>query len=456
MLRFFRINDPYRLVYIAVILIAIRIAQSVMLGDTTPFFELKWLLLGEWLNQGFKMYSQTYDFTAPFAIWVYQFIDFVFGRNAITHHIISALIIMIQAIIFNQMILENKVFDEKTYLPAFLYVVVITSVPDFMVLSPQLMSLTFILLSLSNLLRKIDNQTADEIFLKSGLNVGIASGFFLPSAVFLFVFATAFILFSSADLRRILLYLFSFLFAHILLIIYFFQRGSLQKFFQSFYGRGLYHVSESPFEQMDLLLIISGFALVLIVTLTKTISSAKLNNFQQKTLQVFILILIGGVLINVFSPEKVGLEFVFLVPVIGYFLTSWVLLLKKRIMQLVMPFILIGGLVTHGFFTTNYLADKITVSTPKPFPSETMSIGDLSIYQKNTINTPAFDAQLTQHSMGDLSDENIIRMYELFEEKQPIYIKDKLGVIQGLFSKLPVLSSKYKQTSKGEYLRISN
>ena len=135
------------------------------------------------------MYSQTFDYTAPLATLVYKYLNLIFGRSYFIHYGFSSLVIVFQAGIFNQLLLKNKAYDENSYLPAFLYTILMISVPDFMTLSPQLMSLTFILLALRNVLRRIDNQVTDELFLNSGIYIGIATMIYLPSFVFFLVFS---------------------------------------------------------------------------------------------------------------------------------------------------------------------------------------------------------------------------------------------------------------------------
>jgi len=60
-------------------------------------------------------------------------------------------------------------------------------------------------MSLRNILRRIDNQVTDELFLNSGIYLGIAAMIYLPSTIFFFVFLFALILFSTAVTRRLLL-----------------------------------------------------------------------------------------------------------------------------------------------------------------------------------------------------------------------------------------------------------
>ena len=167
------------------------------------------MLLGEWLDEGFMMYRQTYDYTGPIAAVIYKGLNIVFGRNVLAYRALSTLLITLQSGIFNSILLKNKVYSENSYLPAFLFAILSASVTDFMTLSPQLISLTFILLALRNIIRRIDNQATDELFLSSGIYVGVATMIFLPASVFLLVFLFSLILFSSAIPRRLLIYLFA-------------------------------------------------------------------------------------------------------------------------------------------------------------------------------------------------------------------------------------------------------
>ncbi len=182
-------------------MVLIRFVQSYFITEMS-YYELKWLLLGDWLSQGFSMYSETFDYTGPIAAFVYKYLTMLFGRNEFIHYGFSSLIIIFQAGVFNQLLLKNKAYDENGYLPAFLYMILMVSVPDFMTLSPQLLSLTFILLALRNVLRRIDNQVTDELFLNSGIFIGVATMIYLPAAVFFLVFLVALILLSTAVLRR--------------------------------------------------------------------------------------------------------------------------------------------------------------------------------------------------------------------------------------------------------------
>ena len=55
---------------------------------------------------------------------------------------------------------------------------------DFLTLTPALMSMTFVLLAINNLIKRMDNKTRDELFLLTGIYLGVATLFYLPSFLF--------------------------------------------------------------------------------------------------------------------------------------------------------------------------------------------------------------------------------------------------------------------------------
>ena len=107
--------------------------------------------------------------------------------------------------------LKNKIFSENNNLPALFFVLCAVAIPDFMVLSPQIMSLPFLLMGLSKILDRIANETTDVLFLYTGIHVGIATLFYPPAITYFFIFLISFFLFSSSKLRRIGLYFNGFL-----------------------------------------------------------------------------------------------------------------------------------------------------------------------------------------------------------------------------------------------------
>ncbi|MEP1033940.1 hypothetical protein [Ekhidna sp.] len=438
-------------------MVIIRIAQSIFI-EYTSYYELKWLLLGEWLNQGFTMYSEAFDYTGPIAVFVYKYLAMIFGRSAFIHYGFSSLVIIFQAGIFNQLLLKNKAYNENSYLPAFLYMILMVSVPDYMTLSPQLLSLTFILLALRNVLRRIDNQVTDELFLNSGIYVGLATMIYLPSIVFFLVFLFALILFSTAATRRLALYLFGFLLVFSMCALYFYWRGDLWLFIDSYLIQNLLMQSVSPLSLIEFTFISAGFIVILILAVLKTLGSARLTNFQQKIQQVIWLMFFGGVATFFISNEKSLFELVFMVPVIAYFWVHYFILIKRRIFQFIMPGLLILGTLIYTAFSYQRFTKSLEVRDVEEATEGAMVLGsNLKYYQQVSINTPCFNDHLTRRAFKGLDYYGPAGdLFKLFQNSDPTLIIDDIGMMPKIIERFPKIESGYRKIGSNRYEKISN
>ena len=420
--------------------------------------ELKWLLLGEWLNKGFRMYSETFDYTGPIAAMIYKYLYLFFGRSFFAHHLISSFLIIFQAGLFNSILLKNKAFDENNYLPAFFYVVVILSIPDFMALSPQLMSMTFILKALSNVLRRIDNQVTDELFLNSGLFVGLASMIYLPSSIFFFVFLISLMVFSTAIPRRLLLFLFGFCLIMTLCYIYFLWRGDHGYFLDSFIFKGLMLKSEYILSTPEILTIASGLIIFLVTAMLQAILASRLTNFQQRLQQVIWFMFFGGLVCFFLVNKKTVLELILLTPLIAYFLTHYSMLIRKRIVVALMPAIVVFGLLGFSFYCYENLVDPMKVVNIGSYDGNIMVLNEsFGYYASNEIGTPCFSQSLCEEAFdGLIYYQESANIFDLFVKANPEVVVDEIEVMPRVFHRFPQLEKEYQKTGANIYSKISN
>lgn len=438
-------------------LIAIRIIQSFFISDVS-FFGLKWLLLGEWLGKGFSMYSQAFDYTGPIAAMVYTWLDALAGRSPFLHIAMSTCLIIVQAGIFNRLLLKNKAYDENSYLPSFLYMILAVSVPDFMALSPQLMSLTFVLITLGNVLRRIDNQVTDELFLNSGIYIGLATMIYIPAVVFFLVFLFSFILFSTAVTRRLLLYLFGFLLIFALCSLYFYWFDSLSAFIDSFLLEGLFMDVVQVLKFGELLLLFSPFIAIFFLAIIKTWTVVRLNNFQQKVQQVLWLMFFGGLATFFLSNEKSGHELLFLIPIVCYFWTHYFILIKRRIFRAIMPGLLIFGLLIFSCFSYGHLTKPLTIEKTSEYIDGVMILGEkLEAYAELQINTPFFNQKISERAVKGLDyypSAGVI--YELLQKSDPTFIVDEMEIMPKLRARYRFLEENYRRADTNSYRKINN
>ncbi len=458
MLRLFRINDPYRLVLIFIILIIIRGAWLIY-GLPVPLFGFKWQLLGNWLAQGHMMYADCYDYTGPLSTFVYKWLALVFGDSRWIHVILSTLLIILQAAILNNIFLKNKAYHENTYVLAFIYVILMCGVMDHFMLSPQLMSITFIIISINNLFKRIDNQATDEMFLTSGIYLGIATFFYLPAAVFLISYLISFLLFSTAIARRLILFSVGSVIVYLIVLGYFFWYGAEEYFHASFFIYGIFRIKNFYLDYQDFM--IQSMAILFSTLFSLSILfTSRFTNFQQKTQRVMLIFLLAAVGCIWLSPELSGAEIIFAVPSIAFFLTHYFLLLRRRWTRTLIPhfFILLILIFPLVWMKYLHLDDLYIEETSSSYQNKRiMMIGnDLTIYSGNTIASPFFDEFVSKKRMEGLKYyEEATEIFGTIESADADIIIDQWGYFPRMMELFPRLGSDYQQEN-GVYKKISN
>jgi hypothetical protein len=120
LLRYFRINDPYRLAGLLALLVAIYlpffISEQVL---TVP--ELKSIVIGEKINDGLSSYTELIDSTPPLTIWINSLVEMVFGRSLMARHIIAFILLFFQSAYLGIIFIDKKVFTENTFIPTVVF-----------------------------------------------------------------------------------------------------------------------------------------------------------------------------------------------------------------------------------------------------------------------------------------------------------------------------------------------
>ncbi|XOV92647.1 MAG: hypothetical protein ACFHWX_20875 [Bacteroidota bacterium] len=458
MLQLFRLNDPYRLVLIFIILLIIR-GVWLIYGLPLPLFGFKWQLLGSWLSQDHLIYADSYDYTGPLSAFVYKWLVILFGTGRWVHIILSTILIILQAGILNTIFIRNKAFHENTYVIAFLYVILMSGVMDFYTLSPQLMAITFIIISINNIFRRIDNQATDEMFLTSGFYTGIATFFYLPAAIFLISYLISFLLFSTAIARRLILLSFGALIVYLIIWGYFFWYGADSHFHESFFEAGflrdkIFYLRYTEFFIQSAAILFSAFLSLSILF------TSRFTNFQQKIQRVMLIFLISAFGCILLSPELSGAEIIFTIPSIAFFLTHYVLLLRRRWTRALIPHLLILLILVFPFIWMKHLRiDELFVKGDSPYQEERiMLIGsDLSIYKGNTIASPFIDEYVSRKRMEGLKYYNdATKIFDTMQSANADIIIDRWDYFPKMIEIFPELGKQYSKEAKNVYRKINN
>jgi hypothetical protein len=456
LLSYFRINDPYRLLSILVLLVLIRL--PFLISDTfLTVPELKWMLIGEKLSSNADLYADVWDHTGPLSAAVYFIIDVLFGRSLLAFHILALLLVVFQAGFLNLTLIANKSYKETTFIPSLVYILLMSLFFDQMTLSPVLMSMTFIVLVIHHLALHLENKSNDETILKAGLTIGIASLFYLPAILFLIPLVVAFAIFTATSLRKYFLLLYGVMLPFLLAAVWFYWHDAIGEFYLNYF-LSFFLIPSTDY------LNLAGYAVIAMVPLIffvlsvfKIIQFPQFSNIQNRfQASVFFFIAIAF-LIWFVSRERSSFQFTVFVPFFAFYITHFFLLIRRHIyaeisFALFLIFILLVNLGSYyEFFFTHKFIEKerlVVESTPYDHLVEGKNIfyigKNLDVYQHARLATPYLNwhlsrLELTQPGYYD----NITSIYENFMNDLPEIIIDKEGVMPGIFDRAPALDGKY-------------
>ncbi len=464
MISFFKINDPFRLIGVFFILGMIRL---IFFFQTPPLLipELNWLIIGEKLSNGGLMYVDVWDNIAPLSALIYRSLHEIKGNSALTYHILAMVLIFLQAAFFNQVLLKKNVYNEKNYLPALFYVLFACSSFDMLTLSPPLLSLTFLLLVIRNILSLHDNALDNEVF-KTGIYLGIAILLYLPNFVFLAFIAIGFAFFRTASIRQYLLFFYGISFVFSLLFLYYFWIGGLSYFLQNYLFTMLTINFGAYLSWQTLLTVMAVPILFLMLAFFKIFGEGSFINFQKNTQLLLLLWLATALLTNLFAPTFATYQLILLAPVFSVFATYFFLLYKRRFLKEILGLILLIGIGLSGYLSCfptgrlkNYVSyQEMMVKKPQDFDiinKKILVLGDnLSYYLGNQLATPYLNWQLSQVHFANLAYySGMIAVYENLQKNMPEVIVDEAGLATQIFGKVNLLQTSYIKQGKLYFLK---
>ncbi len=426
---------------------------------------MKWLLIGEALNNdGIMIYQGVWDYTAPLSIFVYKWLHFVFGKSRWVYFILSMILVIFQAGVFNNVMLKNKAYNSNTYVPALIYVIVMNMFFDLFTLSPALLSMTFLLLAINNLFKRMDNQTKDELFIYTGIYLGLAVILYIPSIFFLFVTLFALIIYTGSILRRVLLLVYGFVLVLVVTYLYFYWNDSADLYWTQVFD-SIWTISSYSYLSSKSFWLMATIPLAwLIVSLYQIFRFGKYVNIQSRIQFVMLMFIAAGVLGMLVAQDRTTFQLILIIPSLAFFVTHNLLLIKNWIVAEA-TFVLFFGLIIlnclfplKGWWHVDQFIDLSQVVV-KESPYEERVAGkklwyigdDLSIYQNAQLATPYLDWQLSKRHLTNLDYyDTVEKVFQNINNDLPQVIVDEKGVIESLFQKMPTIQMNYRHSSSHE------
>lgn len=435
--------------------------------------ELGWMVLGEALTEGRTLYEGVWDNSGPFSAAVYWWVDLLFGRSQLAMYLLSTLLVVLQAFIFNSFLLRYKAYNESTYVPSLIYMLLANIFYDFFVLSPVLLCLTFVLLALRNLFRLIIGSGSDETIFFLGLFTGIAALFYLPAIAFLIAFLFALIIFTGTQPRQYLLLLFGATLPLVAVMLYYAWQGVSDDFYWQ-YVRSLGLLTKDNYLTLFSLIVVGLVpGIFLLIGIYSFNNVRAFNNYQVRLQQAVFYCLLMGLVAIFFSPEKSTYHLMLLLPAMAFYISHFFLLLRNRYQAELIFFgfaVLLLG-VNYGLLIREipYVEEYITEWTNfeelevQDRPEHALVNGkrvltlgnDLSLYRNARLATPYLDWDLTEVQLTRLNYyENLLNAYKNFSHDSPQVIIDDAAVMPLVFRRMPTIESKYRQQSRYPHVYI--
>ncbi|MFT6783978.1 MAG: hypothetical protein ACJA1A_003920 [Saprospiraceae bacterium] len=430
--------------------------------------ELKWLLIGEALANGKGMYKDIWDFTGPLSAGFYSVLHMVFGKSIGAYRAISMLLVLIQCGIFNNLLLNNKAYNQNTYVPALMYMIFMHMSFDFLTLSPVLMGMTFALLAVNNLFQRMDNTTRDELFVQMGFYIGIATLFHLPFFLYFIVIILSLLIYTGSIFRRMLLMVYGYLIVLTLAALYYFWFDSLS-IFRIFYAESAFVLNSFDYFSWKEYLGLSAIPLaIFIVAYFKTKAVGRYINAQIKIQNVMLLFMGMGIFSVILSKEFSIYQLIFIVPGLAFFTTHYLLLLKRWVVTESITLIICSLLILNMLFPLKewVFVDELAsydnlIAQESPYKEitsgkEILVIGDhIELYRDASLATPYLNWQFSQKHLENLEYyDNLTETFINFSENLPEVIIDEKGVVEKLFDKMPTIALKYSQHDSFDHVFV--
>ncbi len=462
MLRYFRINDPYRLVGLLIIMTLLSLPLFI---DTTPltYPELKSFVIGEKVSEGNALYSELIDSTPPLASWFYGLFDLVFGRAVTIRHILAFFILFTQSAFLGIMLIDKKVFAENTYIPSFIFSLLAFISFDSISLTADLLAFGFILLTLNNLFKEIEFRVQrDETIFSLGLFISLASllsfsySIYMPGTIIILA------IFTRTTLRKYLLMVFGFLLPHLFFVCSYFFLDNLQELWQYFYLPNLRFSSQSLISARSLLLLFAMPLLYLFISLFILNRDARLTKYQSQIFQAMFLWFIVALIQIFFAEDRRPQSLVPLIPPVSFFLTHFLLLIRRRKFAEINLWVMFIGIITVAYLARynkieriqygNLLVKEVTQQAKGKRILVLDSQPDL--FLNNQLATSFYDWGMCR-SIFEQPDyyEHILMVHRSFENDLPEVIIDPKNLMKGFFERIPSLEARYEKSPEGYRLK---
>jgi hypothetical protein len=452
-LRFFRVNDPYRLLAILVVLVLF----SIPLFSDAPMLtlqNLRSMLVGENIAAGKRMYTEVCDSTAPMTAIAFGAVDFMMGRSVVGREMLALVLLFFQAAFFSILLINNRAYNDNTYVPGLVFGILCFISFDFLEFSPELLGSTMLLLALNNLFREVEFRVQrDETIFSLGVYLGVASTFVFSYTVFLFAALLVLLIFTRLSLRKAILLFMGFLFPHVVVIVVYFSRGEMEFLWRNYYLANLtWGTSLISFGSILRLAIIP--LVYFVFSLFMLTREARFTKYQSQLFQVMFIWMLFSFVEIALTREMTPHSFITTIPALTYFFSHYLLLIRRKWIAETMLWILMIGVITMSYLARRNVFDSIDYSRmfvkDSPYSQtirnkRVMVLGDeLPVYAHNQLGGYFLEWRISRPVVENTDYfANVIYLHDQFLNDKPEVIIDNNNLFPKLAARIPALTKLY-------------
>ena len=428
--------------------------------------ELKNLLLGEKQNEGYDMYHDVVDSSAPLAAWTHEVLDSLFGRSVLVRHILAFLTIFLQSAYVGILFITKKVFSENTYIPSFLFSLLFFFSYDTLVFSNELLGSGFLLLALTNIFQEIEfRNERDESIFNVGLCISLASLFAFAFIVYLPCAVVILLLFTRINVRKFLLLIFGFLLPHLLSVSIAYVNDSTQELWRYYYVANL-SFDRTSYVTARTLLTLSAIPLFyFIVSVIILNREARFSKYQSQILQTVMLWLAFSILFVMYTKDLRPQSLIVFIPGLSYLFTHFFLLIRRRKFIQLNSWIMFVGIISIAYFSKHdkipaidYSNLLVSEEAERPLGKRILVLENrIELYRDNFLATPFLDWALTREIFQHPDYyQNVTQVYSSFKNDPPEVVFDQENLLQDFLKKMPEIQSQYVRQGDRYIRKTSN
>lgn len=180
-----------------------------------------------WLD-GFIFYRQA-ELTSEGAAPLYILIAQLFNQYKWWSVLLSFLFMLIQAFMINRVIADKNLVDRNSWLPALLYIVLMSSSFNLFGLHPVWFANFFLIIALNKMFEVFKDETVNIEIFNVAFLISIASLFYLPALLFIFLLIAALITYFLLSIRELLASIIGVLLPYIFVTLYYYWFDQLEE-----------------------------------------------------------------------------------------------------------------------------------------------------------------------------------------------------------------------------------